>query len=185
MDFYPIKNKIANYNSKSVNAEISHKIAAVIVLLLISKREISLLLQIRSEHLKYHPGEIGFTGGTKEEIDDNLIDTAYRETEEEIGVLRKDIELIGDLDAVLTSTLFLIKPYVGIINKKPEFDLSSEVAKIVNVPLTELNNHINWRYDYIITKKSLKKFRTFYYDGNIIFGATAKIINNLLNILNK
>ena len=51
---------------------------------------------------------------------------------------------------------------------------------VINVPVSDLNNPINWRNDYIIHEKCLIKLKTFYYDGNIIFGATAKILNNFL-----
>ena len=108
----------------------------------------------------------------------------YRETKEEIGLNKNDITIIGKLDDVITSTQFLIKPYVGIIKKPMEYKLSSEVEKIMNVPVSDLNNPINWRYDYIIRKKCLIKLKTFYYDGNIVFGATAKILNNFFNIIN-
>ena len=102
-----------------------------------------------------------------------------------LGISKSNIELIGELDAVLTSTKFLIYPFVGLIKTKSKFVLSSEVQKMLFVPINELNNQINWRYEYIFNENSLKNYKSFHYDGNIIFGATAKIINNLLNILNK
>ena len=63
--------------------------------------------------------------------------------------------------------------------------MSCEVQSMLFVPVSELNNQINWRNDYIINKNCIKNNKAFYYDGNIIFGATAKIINNLLNLLDE
>ena len=97
--------------------------------------------------MNHHPGEIGFPGGATENSDLDFIDTMYRETKEEIGLNKNDITIIGKLDDVITSTQFLIKPYVGIIKKPMEYKLSSEVEKIMNVPVSDLNNPINWRYD--------------------------------------
>ena len=164
--------------------DISYISSAVLLPLVIYSNKLCILLQIRSETLNHHPGEIGFPGGAREKIDSNFIDTMYRETKEEIGLNKNDITIIGKLDDVITSTSFLIKPYVGIIKKPIDYKLSSEVKKIINVPVSDLNNPINWRYDYIIHKKCLIKLKTFYYDGNIVFGATAKILNNFFNIIN-
>ena len=96
---------------------------------------------------------------------------------------QSEIEIIGKLDDVITSTRFLIKPYVGIVKDSGDYKLSSEVKMVINVPVSDLNNPINWRNDYIIHEKCLIKLKTFYYDGNIIFGATAKILNNFFNII--
>tara|TARA_B100000686_G_scaffold40483_1_gene41782 strand:+ start:69 stop:635 length:567 start_codon:yes stop_codon:yes gene_type:complete len=164
--------------------DISYISSAVLLPLVIYSNKLCILLQIRSETLNHHPGEIGFPGGATENSDLDSIDTMYRETKEEIGLNKNDITIIGKLDDVITSTQFLIKPYVGIIKKPMEYKLSSEVEKIMNVPVSDLNNPINWRYDYIIHKKCLIKLKTFYYDGNIVFGATAKILNNFFNIIN-
>ena len=164
-----LRSEISNYKPiAQENSLPNSKLAAVFVLFYKYNNELSLLLQIRSENLQYHPGEIGFPEGSKEHNDANLYQTACRE-----------------LDAVLTSTKFLIYPFVGLIKTKSKFVLSSEVQKMLFVPINELNNQINWRYEYIFNENSLKNYKSFHYDGNIIFGATAKIINNLLNILNK
>ena len=181
-----ISTKISHYKPISQeNCFPNSKLAAVLLLIYKYNNELSLLLQIRSEDLQYHPGEIGFPGGSKEDSDTNLFQTACREVEEEIGVSVSNIELIGELDTVLTSTSFLIYPFVGLIKTKSDFVISSEVQKMLFVPINELNNQINWRYDYIFNENSLKNYKSFHYDGNIIFGATAKIINNFLNVLNK
>ena len=157
--------------------------SAVLLPLVIYSNKLCVLLQIRSETLNHHPGEIGFPGGARENSDLDFIDTMYRETKEEIGLNKNQIKIIGKLDDVITSTRFLIKPYVGIIKNAIDYKLSSEVKMVINVPVLDLNNPINWRYDYIIRKNCLIKSRTFYYDGNIVFGATAKILNNFFNII--
>jgi len=158
--------------------------SAVLLPLVIYTKKLCILLQIRSENLHYHPGEIGFPGGATESSDLNSLDTVYREAKEEIGLNQNNIKIIGKLDDVTTSTNFLIKPYVGIVKKHTDYRLSSEVKMLINVPVSDLKNPINWRYDYIIHEKCLIKLKTFYYDGNIIFGATAKILNNFFNIIN-
>ena len=163
--------------------DIQYISSAVLLPLVIDSNQLCVLLQIRSENLNHHPGEIGFPGGAKENFDSDFVETVYRETKEEIGLNHNEIEIIGKLDDVITSTRFLIKPYVGIVKDSGDYKLSSEVKMVINVPVSDLNNPINWRNDYIIHEKCLIKLKTFYYDGNIIFGATAKILNNFFNII--
>ena len=104
-----LRYKISNYKPISQeNSLPNSKLAAVFVLFYKYNNELSLLLQIRSENLQHHPGEIGFPGGSKEHNDANLYQTACREVDEEIGISKSNIEFIGELDSVLTSTKFLI-----------------------------------------------------------------------------
>ena len=185
MEIDCLKSKIESYSPMLVSKLPKTKLASVFVLFYEINNQMNLVLQVRSQKLKHHPGEIGFPGGSLEKSDQNLYQTATREVQEEIGVPFSDIELFGKLDPVLTSTQFLIHPYVGKIINKQKFSLSCEVQSMLFVPVSELNNQINWRNDYIINKNCIKNNKAFYYDGNIIFGATAKIINNLLNLLDE
>ena len=95
--------------------DIQYISSAVLLPLVIDLNQLCVLLQIRSENLNHHPGEIGFPGGAKENFDSDFVQTVYRETKEEIGLNQNEIEIIGKLDDVITSTRFLIKPYVGIV----------------------------------------------------------------------
>ncbi|WP_371734408.1 CoA pyrophosphatase [Thalassospira sp. B30-1] len=90
----------------------------------------------RTDHLSDHAGQISFPGGRQEDHDNTLEETALRETEEEIGLSRTHIELVGRLDDYYTVTGYRVTPVVGLIT--PPFDLAPdahEVAEVFEVPL--------------------------------------------------
>ncbi|MBP8276472.1 MAG: CoA pyrophosphatase, partial [Propionivibrio sp.] len=97
----------------------------------------TVLLTRRTDHLHHHPGQISFPGGRVEEADTSPIDTALRETQEEIGLDRRHIELIGTLPDYLTGTGFRVTPVVGLVTPPFELTLDAfEVAEAFEVPLS-------------------------------------------------
>ena len=110
--------------------------AAVLVPLVARSEGTTVLLTRRTEHLHHHAGQISFPGGRIEESDSSPEDAALRETEEEIGLTRHHIEVIGRLGIYRTRTGFEITPVVGWVT--PPFDLAPdrfEVAEVFEVPL--------------------------------------------------
>lgn len=158
------------------------------VLLPIVRRDsgLSLLLTQRNAHLTDHPGQISFPGGRAEKKDASAIETALRETEEEIGLQRQHVEVIGTLPDYLTGTGYRITPVVSII--QPPFELQAdplEVAEIFEVPLSFLMDGANHQRRVVLSSSGEGR-RLFYampYDRFFIWGATAGILRNLFHFL--
>ena len=143
-----------------------------------------LILIHRSDRGTRHRGEMSFPGGKFESITDkSMKDTALRETEEEIGVYRENIKVLGCLDDFPTMTKYIITPYVGIINRNQELVRDErEVQKILKIPIDFFTNKHNFREQPIDIEGH--KFPIFYFnyvnqnDGKhyTIWGATAYMI---------
>jgi 8-oxo-dGTP pyrophosphatase MutT (NUDIX family) len=143
-----------------------------------------IFLTKRSTSLRTHRGEISFPGGRFVEQDRNLLSTALRETEEEIGISFKPEQVIGSLRSVrtMTSNHFIV-PFLTIQQSLPEHRLApSEVEAVVDAPLIETLKTIAPDVEhYRLSKQAVK----FTYDGNMIWGATARIMNQLYDLLIK
>ncbi len=144
-----------------------------------------ILLTKRSKFLKRHAGEISFPGGKySQSLDKTFLDTAIRETFEEIGILINKEQVIGCLDPVFTYTSkILIYPYVVIKDKIPDnLKPNIEVEEIINLPIERLMGCISM--DEHHSTKNYKMFK-FIVDEYTIWGATARIIKNLLDLIEK
>jgi 8-oxo-dGTP pyrophosphatase MutT (NUDIX family) len=117
------------------------KPSAVLVLLYPFENEVHVTLMKRPVYSGVHSGQISFPGGKKESYDQDLTATALREAEEEVGVDRSDIEVIGELtDLFIIVSNFKVKPVIGLTDKKTDFILDPrEVAGVLNVSLKDLN----------------------------------------------
>ncbi len=142
------------------------------------------LLSKRSEALDRHPGEISFPGGRCEAGDRSLMHTALRETSEEVGVAPEDVEVLGELGRFTTVTDYVISCFVGAISHPYEFRVNSaEVDRLVEVPLGVLLDRRSLRDDVRVVDGDLVVLPSFAYDGDLIFGATARILDRLLDVL--
>jgi 8-oxo-dGTP pyrophosphatase MutT (NUDIX family) len=161
--------------------------AASVLIALVERPEgLSLLLTQRTAHLTDHAGQISFPGGRAEEDDASAIDTALRETEEEIGLDRRHIEIVGTLPDYVTGTGYRVTPVVGLVT--PPFDLTpdaNEVAEIFEVPLAFLMDAANHRRLSFELPEGAGR-RSFYampYERFFIWGATAGMLRNLFHFL--
>jgi 8-oxo-dGTP pyrophosphatase MutT (NUDIX family) len=158
--------------------------AAVLVPLVDHPHGMSVLLTQRTAHLSAHAGQISFPGGRIEERDPDPIAAALRETEEEVGLPRDRVSVIGRLDTYVTGTGFEITPIVGIV--APPFALAIdpyEVAEAFEVPLAFILDRRNHQR---VERESAGQRRCFFvlpYEGRNIWGATAGILVNLAEVL--
>ena len=160
------------------------KAAAVLVPLVLHEEEITVLLTQRTNHLKAHAGQVSFPGGRVEKTDDSREAAALRETEEEIGVTREHIELIGHLDIYMTRTGYEITPVVGFV--RPPFQVTPdpfEVAEVFEVPLNFLIAPANHQLMAREDKGTKRQFYAMQYQGRYIWGATAGMLVNLSELL--
>lgn len=177
-------NKIDIENSDFFNdLDARYKPSSVLILIFISKDTEEILFLKRSNNLDFHKGEICFPGGSYKDIDQDLLITAYREVEEEVGIKRNDINVLSFLDEEITRTGFIIKPFVGIIKKQVKIKIDNkEIVDYFMIPIKELNNNNNRRYFYSAGKNNkLEKKVSFSIQGRLIWGATANILNQLLS----
>ena len=158
--------------------------AAVLLLLYLKDGEYCVLLNKRTDRVEHHKGEISFPGGVRDESDDTLLETALRETQEEMGIAPRHVELLGELDDTPTSTSFLINAFVGAIPYPYEFSPSDvEVAEVLEIPLRALLDPANSRDEVRVVDGLLASSPVYSYGGHLIFGATARILERLLELL--
>ncbi len=143
-----------------------------------------LILIHRSNRGTRHRGEMSFPGGKFDHLlDSSLKDTVLRETEEEIGVSRENVKILGCLDDFPTMTRYIITPFLGLIDKsQPLIKDKREVQRILKIPINFFTSKINFREQAVDIDK--RKFPIFYFnyidDSNgqkyTIWGATAYLI---------
>ena len=135
----------------------------------------------RREDLRRHPGEISFPGGRRDDDDPGLPDTALREAEEEIGLSRDVVEVIGALQPTPTFvTNYSIYPFVGVIEPGHEYEMQPrEVAQILELSLADVRAGYGRRR---LVRRGVP-FRTDAYcvGDHLIWGATARIVADLLD----
>ena len=158
--------------------------AAVLVGLVQRPAGLRVLLTRRTDALRHHAGQVSFPGGRIEPGDVDAVAAALRETEEEVGLPRDRVSVIGRLDTYLTGTGFEITPVVGIVT--PPFPISIdpfEVEEAFEVPLSYI---LDPRNHQRVERQSGAHRRIFYvlpYEGRNIWGATAGILVNLAEVL--
>lgn len=162
-------------------------LAAILVPLVFVENQWGLLFIRRSVSNDPHSGQVAFPGGRMESEDSSPETTALREAQEEIGLLPDQVELLGSLPSLLTVTNYRIQPVVGIIPYPYPFQPSpNEVQKIFTIPLEWLANPQNYRIEERHLPPPVGKIPTIYYQpyqGEVLWGASAQIVHNLLAII--
>lgn len=147
----------------------------------------NLLYTRRTESVEAHRGQVSFPGGVMEPEDKTAIDAALREAEEEIGIHAADVDVIGQLDNFLTITKFDIRPIVGAISWPYPLQINhGEVSNAFGVPLSWLSDPVNIEVKNRVNQTSGLQIPVYFFrpfEGEIIWGATARITINLLKIL--
>jgi 8-oxo-dGTP pyrophosphatase MutT (NUDIX family) len=159
--------------------------AVLIPLTQADEPEPAVLFTKRADDLPRHPGEISFPGGLQHTEDADLLETALRETEEELGLSRSDIEVLGALESFLTYTTgFWVTPFVGALGPDHRLVPSpAEIAEVFEAPLSRLDRierEVEWR-------REGWTWTGFVYevDGQTIWGATGRMLHQLLEIVRK
>lgn len=167
--------------------------ASVLVPLVDRPEGLSVLLTQRTAHLRDHAGQVSFPGGRVEPTDADAIDTALREAEEEVGLARRQVEVMGTLHPYSTVTNFVVTPVVGLV--RPGFELRLdpfEVASAFEVPLAYLMTPANHRRHRFEHEGQERHFLSMHWEGvaadgrqetYFIWGATASMLRNLYRFL--
>ena len=158
--------------------------AAVLVPLINRDEGMSVLLTQRTAHLSAHAGQISFPGGRIEATDRDATEAALRETEEEVGLTRDHVTVIGRLDTYVTGTGFEITPMVGIVRVPFPLSLDPfEVAEAFEVPLPFVLDKSNHRRMTRVFEHHTRVFFVLPYENRYIWGATAGMLVNLAEVL--
>lgn len=158
--------------------------AAVLVPLVKRTNGLHVILTRRTDHLSDHAGQISFPGGRQEEFDATIEETALRETEEEIGLNRGHVELIGRIDDYYTVTGYQVTPVIGLVT--PPFDLvpdDHEVAEVFEVPLEFILNPGNQKLQTVTFEGTRRRYFAIPYREYYIWGATAGMLVNFSEVL--
>lgn len=163
-------------------AEMSKR--AAVVALISPDPEPSLIYTLRAKHLNQHAGEVCFPGGKFEVADANLCETALRETHEEIGLAGNLVNVLGALKPRTTRSGMLVHPYIGIAPKNFTPIINHhELDLLFKVPLSAFKSGIQIRTDVFEHHGQKFRFPVYAYKGQIIWGFTAGVTQDLLTLL--
>jgi 8-oxo-dGTP pyrophosphatase MutT (NUDIX family) len=134
-----------------------------------------------------HSGQVAFAGGKRDDMDDDLLATALREAEEEVGIAASDIDVLGYINHHHTISEFQVRPYVGVMPWPYELKLDEiEVARAFTMPLNWLAQTSNYRIEERQHPDSNRPWPIVYYDlydGEMLWGATARMTLSLIEVL--
>ncbi len=193
---YDAENFIAEIK-KSLNARAPRRIletpshfrhAGVLIPLFAEEGTHRVLFTLRTNTVEHHKGQISFPGGAVDDTDETEMATALREAEEEIGLSKHHVEILGQIDDVHTvASDFVVHPFVGLISGPYEFIVNKrEVQRLIMVPWETITSQHLENRSYTSEHQS-KVFVTpaYEYHGDVIWGATANMLKNLLDILHQ
>ena len=158
--------------------------AGVLILLFPKGGELHILLTRRTLDVEHHKGQISFPGGSKDPADHDIMQTALRECEEEIGLPRSAVQVLGLFDDYETPSGFAITPVVGYVPGLPQLSLNtSEVTETLEVPVTLFTDKANERVEQRQIRGKLHDVYFYRYGSHEVWGATAAMIRAFLQTL--
>lgn len=168
------------------DARETHRRAGVLIPLVEEEGGLAVILTRRTQLVAYHKGQISFPGGKFEAQDGSACRTALREAYEEIGLHPEDVELLGRMDDTLTLvSRFVVHPFVGLVPPSYPFRLNpQEVEALVKVPLEVFHPaQTGYRCESVESEGAVYRTRGYAYGGDVIWGATARIMDNFMRIV--
>lgn len=153
---------------------------AAVLIPIVDRAEPALLLTVRSERLRKHPGQIAFPGGRIDPSDRDAVAAALREAEEEVGLPRDAVTLIGITDRFRTNSGFHITPVIGVV--QPDLPLvahDGEVSAIFEAPIRHLFNPANQIEQHLLHQGRRRYYYEIIWGERRIWGVTAGLIVNL------
>jgi len=180
-----ITDNLANREIKTYKyTDVQSKNAAVIIPLFFKNQEPHILFTKRTDKVEHHKGQISFPGGMEDKSDNDLLETALRETWEEMGIKSKDITILGRTDNLLTNTNFMVTPYVGHFPYPYPYNINEdEISSILEVPLRHLLNPDIFKIDKWKRNDVLWDIHFYDFDGENIWGVTGFLLSNFLSIV--
>lgn len=161
--------------------------SAVLVPIYCREGEYYILFTKRSEKVKNHKGQISFPGGTYENGDGSLLNTALRESDEEIALMARDVEVLGELDDTVTIvSSYIVSPFVVVIPWPYQFKVDGkEIERIIEVPISALMDKSCLREETSMVEGEAVDLYYYHYRDEVIWGATARILTQFLDIIRR
>lgn len=179
-----LKNVLTNRKSKKyIYKHTKSRPAAVLIPIFFKQDQAHLLFTKRTDLVEHHKGQISFPGGSQDETDSSPKVTALRETEEEVGIKKNHIQIVGQTDIFLTNTHFLITPFVGFYKYPYKYEINeSEIDRLIEAPLAHfIHKDV---FEIKPYEKNGFKWQVHYYRYNdeIVWGVTGFLLSNFLSI---
>ena len=171
-------------SNKSIASDLIQ--SAVLIPITVWKNELVILFTKRTNSVNNHQNQISFPGGAIEKNDADPQAAALRETKEEIGIEKKNIEILGELKAKNSTTGFNIYPFVGFIHNLEEIQINElEVDRIIYIPINWLRNPKNSHTEIYKGQDKISHSVIAFsiYDGEKVWGVTASLVKRLLEII--
>ena len=183
MDIEQIRSALTSeINPTSLSELDENEIASVLVI--IYGKEPTILMTEKAQTLKVHAGEIAFPGGKWCEKDQDLLETAIRETKEELCLEVSKEQVIGQLDSVITlNSKYKITPFISFLENIPSLKANSEVGSILHIPLVSFLNTM--AEDNLPEHRSIKEMHVFTFEKYNIWGASARMLKQINTLLSK
>ncbi len=162
------------------------KLGGVLLLLYPHEGKVFLPLMKRPEYNGVHSGQISFPGGKMEESDPDLISTALREGEEEVGIAADQVKVLGSLtEHVIVASNFKVLPVVGYLDYRPEFVANKhEVDQVLEVSIDHLLDNQNRKEKELLVRGSYRLMAPYYdVQGHVVWGATAMMLSEFLMMI--
>ncbi len=183
LDF--IRQRVTAYRPRQIEPE-GRPRAAVLMLLYDKAGQQHLLFTRRTDLVEHHKGQISFPGGAADPTDHDLRETALRETHEEVGIAREDVDLFGPLDDWITLSNFVVTPFAGAITRPAPYPFRPndfEVAELLEVPLLHLQDGSN-----VVSERRRVNGQdiltyTYRWGDSLIWGVTARMLKHFLDLL--
>ena len=175
-----LKSALSSPVNPKIETDDKFRLASVLVVIY-GKSPIVVMTE-KPKHMKFHAGEISFPGGKLDSTDSDLLQTALRETSEEIGLTISKEQVIGQLEPVVTlNSKFLILPFISVVDEISPLSANCEVEKIFHIPLESFLKTA--AKDPDPSHNIIQEMYTFEYQNQIVWGASARILKQIQNCL--
>lgn len=187
-DLEHLRSVVEDRTPRRWDPEGGQRAAGVLIPLFLAEGEVWVVLTRKSDHLPHHSGQVSFPGGSREPQDASLEATALREAHEEAGIDPRHVDMIGPLDDMPTATTgFVIRPFVGVIPHPYAFEPDGyEVARVFASPLGVFADLDRRRTEH--WERSGARHPVYFFDdvdGELVWGATARILVGLIELLDE
>ena len=183
MDIEQMRSALASEIHTTPLAELDENELASVLIIIYGKDPFVIMTE-KAKNLKVHAGEIAFPGGKWYEKDHDLLETAIRETKEELGLEVSKERIIGQLDNVITlNSQYKITPFIAILETVPVLTPNSEVESILHIPLVSFLNTI--AEDNLPEHRSIKEMHTFTFKKYNVWGASARMLKQINALLSE
>jgi len=177
MDIEQIRSTLTSEIHTTPLAELDENELASVLIIIYGESPFVIMTK-KASNLKVHAGEIAFPGGKWCEKDQDLLETAIRETKEELCLEVSKEHVIGQLDSVITlNSKYRITPFIAILDTVPSLTANSEVESILHIPLAPFLNTMD--EDVLPEHRSIKEMYTFTFENHHVWGASARMLKQI------